>query len=391
VTRLKRWVPWGLLVAVAVAALVAGLHRSSNPTLDARVTHIASEVRCPVCNGESAAESQAAPSVQIRNEIRTDLQHGMSANQILDGFVASYGPGILEKPQAKGMGLVVWVLPVVAVALAALALVLVLARWHQQPAEPTLAVVDAGPSGGPDTPDYPADPLMSPADAGSLDRPPATTGAALAADEQEATAPTVPRTALATGDSSPGADLVAAPRSRGGRRRALAALVTVTVAVAGSWAIVHALTVRLPGQPVTGSALGPQVVLADLQKARAYESKGDLVDAVKSYQAVLADNPTQVNALTEEGWLLAQTGEPSLLQQGLAMLHAAEQSSPSFAEAHLYRGLALLSEDDYADTIPELRWYLGHQPDPQAVSAVQTALRRAEAGLKAGPTTTSRP
>jgi hypothetical protein len=96
--------------------------------------------------------------------------------------------------------------------------------------------------------------------------------------------------------------------------------VTVAVAVAGSWAFVHAVTERLPGQPVTGSALGPQVVLADLQKARAYESKGDLVDAVKSYQAVLAGDPTQVNALTEEGWLLAETGQPSLLQQGLAML-----------------------------------------------------------------------
>jgi hypothetical protein len=56
-----------------------------------------------------------------------------------------------------------------------------------------------------------------------------------------------------------------------------------------------------------------------------------------------------------------------------------------------------LSEDDYADAVPELTWYLGHQPDPQAVSAVKTALQRADAGLKAAEkathstATTSRP
>jgi hypothetical protein len=352
------------------------------------VTHIASEIRCPVCNGESAAESQAAPSVQIRNEIRTDLQHGMSANQILDSFVASYGPGILEKPRASGIGLVVWVLPVVAVVLAATALVLVLARWHRRSADAAAVPTGIAEPGG-DT--RVAD---APAGAENLALPAAAAGAALALDDGEATAPTAPtapQTAMQPEDSSSGTGPVAASRPRGGRRWAVAALVTVAVAVAGSWVVVHALTVRLPGQPVTGSALGPQVVLANLQKARAYESKGDLVDAVKSYQAVLAGDPTQVDALTEEGWLLAQTGEPSLLQQGLAMLHAAEQSSPSFAEAHLYRGLALLSEDDYADAIPELRWYLGHHPDPQAVSAVASALQRAEAGLKATPATTSRP
>ncbi len=80
-----------------------GLQGSGGPpSLDSRVAHIASLVRCPVCNGETAAQSQAAPSVQIMNEIRTDLQKGESQNQILSSIVASYGPGILEKPPARG-------------------------------------------------------------------------------------------------------------------------------------------------------------------------------------------------------------------------------------------------------------------------------------------------
>ena len=161
-----------------------------------------------------------------------------------------------------------------------------------------------------------------------------------------------------------------------------AGALTALVAALASWAVVHSSSTRLPGETVSGQAVGPEVILADLDKARAYVSKGDVLDAVKSYQKVLSVDPTQVNALTEEGWLLVQTGEPALLQQGIAMMRSAEQSNPAFSEAHLYRGLALLSEDDYSDAIPELQWYLAHSPDPQLVAKVGTALRQAQASLR---------
>ncbi|MGH3420599.1 MAG: cytochrome c-type biogenesis protein, partial [Streptosporangiaceae bacterium] len=106
------------------------------PTLDARVQHIAGEVRCPVCEGESAAQSSAPASVQIRDTIRRELQAGQSDSQILTGLVASYGPGILEKPQASGISLVVWVVPVLAVVAAIAGLTWAFARWRAKAAAP---------------------------------------------------------------------------------------------------------------------------------------------------------------------------------------------------------------------------------------------------------------
>ena len=129
--RWRSWVPWGLLIAIAIAALAIGTHRSSAPaSLDARVTHIASEVRCPVCEGQSAAQSQSAASLQIRDQIRQELRAGQNEGQILAGLVRAYGPSILEKPQATGVALIVWVLPVLALLAGAGGLVIAFRRWR---------------------------------------------------------------------------------------------------------------------------------------------------------------------------------------------------------------------------------------------------------------------
>lgn len=129
-TAVRRWAPWAALVVVVAVALAIGINRSGGDTsLQARTMHIASEVRCPVCEGQSAAQSQAPASVQIRNQIRQDLQAGQSENRILTSLVNAYGVGILEKPEAQGVGVVVWVVPVIAVIAAAGGLVIAFRRW----------------------------------------------------------------------------------------------------------------------------------------------------------------------------------------------------------------------------------------------------------------------
>ena len=106
---------------------------------------------------------------------------------------------------------------------------------------------------------------------------------------------------------------------------------------------------------------------------------------MKDYQSVLDVVPDQVEALTGEGWLLAETQQPSLLEQGISMLRSAETADPDYPPAHVYRGIALLSEDDYADAIPELQWYLAHGPDPGLAPKVRAALVQAEAALRSAP------
>ena len=147
---------------------------------------------------------------------------------------------------------------------------------------------------------------------------------------------------------------------------------------AGSaWAVAASSGTRLPGEEITGQALGPEAATQSLRAAEQAVGKGDDVTALKDFQTVLSSYPNQPEALTGAGWILAQTQQPSLLQQGLTMLTSAEKADPSYAPAHLYRGVTLLSEDNYAGAIPELRWYLAHSPDPQLKAKVQSALQTA--------------
>jgi hypothetical protein len=174
-------------------------------------------------------------------------------------------------------------------------------------------------------------------------------------------------------------------RARPRRRTLLIAVSVVAAAGALAWAVVESSATRLPGQEITGAGLAPQALAQSLQQAQQAVDRGDDLTAVKDYQKILDRDPNQTEALTGEGWLLAQTQQPSLLQQGLTMLQHAEQADPTYAPAHVYRGISLLSEDDYADAISELQWYLGHSPDPQLAPQVRTALQQAQAAAAAAP------
>jgi Tfp pilus assembly protein PilF len=163
------------------------------------------------------------------------------------------------------------------------------------------------------------------------------------------------------------------------RKRVLLAAGVALVAAGAAWAVAASSATRLPGQEITGQAVGSVAIAQSLQAAEQAAARGDELSAVKDYQKVLNSDPNQPQALTGEGWLLAQTQQPALLQQGLKMLTAAEQADPTYAPAHVYRGITLLSEDDYSGAIPELQWYLAHDPDPQLAPRVRAALQQAQA------------
>ncbi len=166
--------------------------------------------------------------------------------------------------------------------------------------------------------------------------------------------------------------------ARRGGRRALIAAAVVVVAAGAAWAVVASSATRLPGQEITGQALGAEQLADSLQQAQQAADKGDDLTAVKDYQKILESDPNQPQALVGEGWLLAQTQQPDLLRQGLTMLLDAEQADPTYAPAHVYRGISLLSEGDYSGAIPELQWYLTHSPDPGLAPQVRTALQQAK-------------
>ena len=117
------WLALLLLVALCLPSVTVA------DAIDVEVTRIATQLQCPVCEGESVATSNSGLAKDMRDVIRTKLQAGESDQQILDEFVAAYGDSILSDPPKRGLGLGVWVGPVIGLAIGGVLLASLLAAW----------------------------------------------------------------------------------------------------------------------------------------------------------------------------------------------------------------------------------------------------------------------
>ena len=111
-----------LALVASLAAAQEARPLAEDPALEARVMHIAEGLRCLVCQNETIAASHADLAVDLRKQIRQQLQQGRSDAQIVDFMVQRYGDFVLYKPPLKRSTWLLWGGPFVllGVALAAL-------------------------------------------------------------------------------------------------------------------------------------------------------------------------------------------------------------------------------------------------------------------------------
>jgi cytochrome c-type biogenesis protein CcmH len=99
-------------------ALIAGVALAQpDPALEKRVAGLAHELRCLVCQNQTLAESNAPLAVDLRNQIREQLQGGASEQDVIDFMVARYGDFVLYRPPFKATTLALWLGPFLLLAL----------------------------------------------------------------------------------------------------------------------------------------------------------------------------------------------------------------------------------------------------------------------------------
>lgn len=124
------------LIFLAVAAVwgVTVVRAAQPKSLDQRTYEVASQLQCPVCHGESVADSSSPIAQTMRDLIHQKLAAGESEQQVIQEFHQRYGDTILESPPLQGFTLLIWLGPIVML-LAGLALLRSVARaWHTPPA-----------------------------------------------------------------------------------------------------------------------------------------------------------------------------------------------------------------------------------------------------------------
>ena len=112
---LKSFTLWGVVfVLVAVAAILV---RPSGSSEAARIAHLETLVRCPSCDDLSVAVSNATSAIAVRHEISTKVHEGKSDDEILTSLEAAYGTSILLSPPTSGLGVLLWIVPLLGVLL----------------------------------------------------------------------------------------------------------------------------------------------------------------------------------------------------------------------------------------------------------------------------------
>jgi cytochrome c-type biogenesis protein CcmH len=84
---------------------------AADPVIEARLQHIAEDLRCLVCQNETLAASRAALAEDLRREIRVLLHQGRSDQEVLDFLVARYGDFVSYRPPFKSTTWLLWLAP----------------------------------------------------------------------------------------------------------------------------------------------------------------------------------------------------------------------------------------------------------------------------------------
>ena len=125
----------GAGVRTALAQNVA--HDSA---LEARTKAVATQLRCPVCQGLSIQDSPSELSQQMKQIVRDQLRAGKSPEQVKAYFVSKYGEWILLEPPAHGMNLAVYLAPFILLLGGGTLIVVMVRKWTSQ----GRAAVDVG-------------------------------------------------------------------------------------------------------------------------------------------------------------------------------------------------------------------------------------------------------
>jgi cytochrome c-type biogenesis protein CcmH len=106
-----------LLVSIAAlwslhAVAVIETYQFSSPDLEQRYHVLSQELRCPKCQNQNIADSNAPISQDLRKLLYEQLEAGSSDEEILDHMVARYGEFVRYRPRFSGATAILWLAPV---------------------------------------------------------------------------------------------------------------------------------------------------------------------------------------------------------------------------------------------------------------------------------------
>ena len=99
------------LIFVLLTTFAVAEETKLNAESEQRLKALALELRCLVCQNQTIADSNADLAIDLRTQIREQIQAGKSDAQIKEYMVARYGDFVLYRPPVQSNTLLLWVAP----------------------------------------------------------------------------------------------------------------------------------------------------------------------------------------------------------------------------------------------------------------------------------------
>jgi len=123
------------LLAQRPVTTLPGASASRDSVIESDTRALASQLRCPVCQGLSIEDSPSELSQQMRALVRDQLRAGKSPDEVKRYFVSKYGEWILLSPPAHGVNTLIYALPLAALTFGGILVALAVRRWTHAPGE----------------------------------------------------------------------------------------------------------------------------------------------------------------------------------------------------------------------------------------------------------------
>lgn len=102
-----------LLSCANVSHAVIETYEFSSSSLEQRYRQLSAELRCPKCQNQNIADSNAPIAQDLRKLLYKQLEAGASDEEILEYMVSRYGEFVRYKPRFTGVTLMLWLMPVI--------------------------------------------------------------------------------------------------------------------------------------------------------------------------------------------------------------------------------------------------------------------------------------
>ncbi len=97
----------------ALAQAVIETYEFSDPALEERYQALSAELRCPKCQNQNIADSNAPISQDLRRLLYEQLEAGASDAEIRDYMVDRYGEFVRYRPSFTGATAILWLAPAI--------------------------------------------------------------------------------------------------------------------------------------------------------------------------------------------------------------------------------------------------------------------------------------